>query len=249
MNAGCLQLAPELRSTLDEIEAQLGVESEAPVPLAVRPVPVAEVMPQAAVPELAAPPTHSARNMYVVAAASLLAVAMGGLYFSQSAPATAEPQNPVVAVEHRPDPTAAPTVEPSDTGQRNRTVNANVEEIVRRWENSFLARDLTRQMDLYAPRLERFYLQKDVPRTYVLKVKTDTLRKAGEIRRYEVSHLQTEFEGADRARVTFDKVWEFGGEARKAGKVRGELKLAQMHDGSWRIVSERDLRVYRLTSF
>lgn len=150
------------------------------------------------------------------------------------------------------DQTAAPATAASDQTSRSRvadpaTGQTSVEQIdqdVQQWANAFHHRDMNSEMRHYAPRLDRFFLARNVSSSFVERTKTAALKEAGIIQAYDISNLETHFDSHGVATVTFDKTWDFLGRMHHTGKVRGELKL-QRRGGRWLIVSERDLKVYR----
>jgi len=155
----------------------------------------------------------------------------------------------------RPTPVdQSPAAPPSDSGgTRSRVADpsaadgsaqSQVEDLVRKWAGAFQRRDMNEEMKYYAPRLRRFFQASNVPVSFVEKTKVAALKDAGQIRAYDLSNLETRLDSPGAATVTFDKTWDFAGRLRHTGKVRGELKL-EKYGNDWRIVSERDLKVYR----
>lgn len=120
---------------------------------------------------------------------------------------------------------------------------AEINDLLANWVHAYRARDLNTHMASYAPRLDRFFLKRNVMRETVRSIKAQDLQAAGQVRRYEVANMQTTMQSGGYAVVTFDKTYEFAGGAGQSGKVRSELRLRKI-DGVWRIAGERDLKVY-----
>ncbi|HYO80443.1 MAG TPA: nuclear transport factor 2 family protein [Bryobacteraceae bacterium] len=123
------------------------------------------------------------------------------------------------------------------------TENSDVTRVVRGWAEDFRQGDLASHLSYYAPRVDRIFRVTNVDRNYVRKVKEGALRPGSAVKRYELSDMRTEMQGEDRAVVTFDKTYEIAGASQNSGKVRSELRLRRTAEG-WRIVSERDTKVY-----
>jgi serine/threonine protein kinase/ketosteroid isomerase-like protein len=113
------------------------------------------------------------------------------------------------------------------------------------WVAATNARDLNRQLAYYAPRLEAFYLARDVPREAVRAEKRNTFSHADSVS-ISVDDVAVEI-GRDglTATMKFRKqyVIESGG-GRRDGEVLQELQWSKT-DAGWKITSERDLQVLR----
>jgi hypothetical protein len=118
-----------------------------------------------------------------------------------------------------------------------------VRAVLDEWVQSTKTHDVPRQLKLYAPRLERFYGDRSVSREAIGRNRTEQFASMGPVRQFDLRNLQVRESSGGRMIATFDKVWEFGTRGNDAGQVRSELVLARDGD-TWRIVSERDLRVY-----
>jgi serine/threonine protein kinase len=116
------------------------------------------------------------------------------------------------------------------------------------WIAATNSRDLKRQLSYYAPRLEVFYLSRNVARDAVLNEKRSTFGRADRVS-VTVGDSAVEL-GRDglTAVMTFRKryVIESGGR-RRSGEVVQELRWARSKPDrqGWRITGERDLRVVR----
>ena len=113
------------------------------------------------------------------------------------------------------------------------------------WVAATNARDVNRQLAFYAPRLEAFYLSRDVPLEAVRVEKRNTFSHAGRVS-ISVDDVTVEI-GRDglTAAMKFRKqyVIESGG-GRRDGEVLQELQWAKT-DSGWKITSERDIQVLR----
>jgi ketosteroid isomerase-like protein len=113
------------------------------------------------------------------------------------------------------------------------------------WVNATNARDVNGQLSYYAPRLEVFYLLRNVPRETVSAEKRNTFSRADRVS-ISVADIAVEV-GRDgsTAVMKFRKqyVIEAGG-SRRDGEVLQELHWAKT-DSGWKITSERDLQVLR----
>jgi serine/threonine protein kinase len=114
------------------------------------------------------------------------------------------------------------------------------------WVAATNARDVNRQLTYYAPRLEAFYLSRDVPRDAVRAEKRDTFSQADRVS-ISVDDVAVEIGGDGlTAAMKFRKqyVIESGGGRRRDGEVLQELQWSKT-DAGWKITSERDLQVLR----
>jgi ketosteroid isomerase-like protein len=113
------------------------------------------------------------------------------------------------------------------------------------WVAATNARDVNRQLAYYAPRLEAFYLSRDVPREAVRVEKRNTFSHADRVS-ISVDDVTVDI-GRDglTAAMKFRKqyVIESGG-GRRDGEVLQELQWSKT-DSGWKITSERDLQVLR----
>jgi serine/threonine-protein kinase len=113
------------------------------------------------------------------------------------------------------------------------------------WVAATNARSVSRQMAFYAPRLTTFYLARDVSRAAVRAEKETLFGQTSRVQ-MAVSDITLRIGRDGRTAVSrFRKqyVIEAGGQAR-SGEVLQELGWTKTGEG-WRIVSERDLQVYR----
>ncbi|HEY0171223.1 MAG TPA: protein kinase [Pyrinomonadaceae bacterium] len=131
---------------------------------------------------------------------------------------------------------------PTQTPEREKRV---LQSALSGWVTATNARDVNRQLSYYAPRLEVFYLSRNVPRETVLAEKRNTFGQADRVS-ISVDDVAVEIgrEGST-AVMRFRKQYmiEAGGR-RRDGEVLQELHWAKTNSG-WKITSERDLQVFR----
>jgi hypothetical protein len=149
-------------------------------------------------------------------------------------------------LEASPTPTPAP--EKKDAARAPEADKKALRSALDAWVAATNSRDINRQLSHYAPRLEVFYLSRNVSREEVLSEKKSTVGRAARVS-ITVGEPEVEF-GRDglTAVMTFRKryVIESGGK-RQSGEVMQELRWSRTKPDKqeWRITGERDLRVIR----
>jgi serine/threonine protein kinase len=169
------------------------------------------------------------------------------------APPTAAP-SPIPSVEERAgaakaevSPSPTPTPEKRDATRAQEDKKA-LQSALAGWVAATNSRDLKRQLSYYAPRLEVFYLSRNVGRDAVQDEKRSTIGQANRVS-VTAGDPKVEFgrEGLT-AVMTFRKryVIESGGK-RRSGEVVQELRWSRPKPDKqeWRITGERDLQVVR----
>ncbi len=151
-----------------------------------------------------------------------------------ASPAPASKPAAVVADEGK---AAEPAV---DAGTR-----AQVRATIDNWIAATNERDIDRQLDFYAPSLQRYYRQGDTSKD---AVRADKVRNFAAAESVQISAAEPEITlepGGRTVRVRFRKQYEItGSEGARSGEVLQELRLAKAGD-DWKIISERDLRVIK----
>ena len=151
---------------------------------------------------------------------------------------------PVAEVSPKP----SPTPEKKDAARASEADKKALRSALDAWVAATNSRDINRQLSHYAPRLEVFYLARNVSRDEVLSEKKSTAGRAARVS-ITVGEPEVEF-GRDglTAVMTFRKkyVIESGGK-RQSGEVMQELRWSRTKPDKqeWRITGERDLRVIR----
>jgi len=167
-----------------------------------------------------------------------------------TAPAADAP--PEVAADARPEneatPTPSPTPDKRDAARASEADKKSLQAALDGWVAATNSRDVKRQLSYYAPRLEVFYLSRNVARDAVLGEKRNTVGRAERVS-ITAGDPAIEF-GRDglTASMTFRKryVIESGGK-RRSGEVVQELRWSRTKTDKqdWKITGERDLRVVR----
>ncbi len=113
------------------------------------------------------------------------------------------------------------------------------------WIAATNARDLNRQLTFYMPRVEAYYLARNVSRDFVRAEKTRVFARASTV---DVRAAAPEILFADAGRMAimrFRKQYVIeGGKGNRRGEVVQELRWRKTN-GVWKIASERDVRVLR----
>jgi len=134
-----------------------------------------------------------------------------------------------------PLPPATPRID-NEHGQQE------VSQTVYGWKAMAESKDLDRYMANYADTID-YYNHSGASRSYVRSDKSRAFEMYDLIR-VDLSNMNVSFdESGNTATATFDKEWDFQGPRNSSGKVQTQLKLRNIN-GDWRIISERDLRVY-----
>jgi hypothetical protein len=113
---------------------------------------------------------------------------------------------------------------------------------------SFKEKDLARQVDCYAPILDIYFLQHNVPRAFVESNKSKAFNAIKEVRSFEISDITTERTSNSTATVRFRKKWDTGLASGKtfSGEEIEQLQLSHL-DAGWKIVSEKEVQILRVT--
>ena len=112
------------------------------------------------------------------------------------------------------------------------------------WTESFIQKDLARQVDCYAPVLETYFLQHNVSRDVVQSNKFKAFAAIKDVRAFKISDIDIAFTSSATATVKCRKKWDTGLASGKtyASEEIEQLQLANLDDG-WKIVSEKELQV------
>jgi ketosteroid isomerase-like protein len=110
------------------------------------------------------------------------------------------------------------------------------------WVAATNARDVGRQMNYYAPRVEAFYLSRGASREAVRAEKARLFGRASSVN-VQATRPEIQMSRDGRTAVMrFRKRYQITGEDSRSGEVLQELRWRRTADG-WKIVGERDLRV------
>ena len=134
-------------------------------------------------------------------------------------------------------PAPAETTAEADTGTQQELRAALGE-----WLAATNSRDVGRQMNYYAPRVEAFYLSRNAPREAVRAEKARLFSRASSVN-VEAAPPEIRMSRDGRTAVMrFRKRYQITGEDSRSGEVLQELRWRRTADG-WKIIGERDLRV------
>jgi ketosteroid isomerase-like protein len=145
-----------------------------------------------------------------------------------------------------PGATASPALNNNSQQDSPRDARTELKTSLGDWVAATNSRDLNKQMAFYAPTLSVFYLKRNATQASVraeksrLQSQTDSIDvRVGE------PEIQLDSNG-QAATMRFHKSWSFSGANRETGEVVQELRWRKTGAG-WKIVSERDVEVIRLT--
>lgn len=109
------------------------------------------------------------------------------------------------------------------------------------WIAATNARDVNRQMNFYAPVLEKYYLRPKASASFVRADKTNLFSHTNSVN-VNVSEPSIAFSKDNRtATMRYTKNWNFTGARADSGQAVEELRWTKTNNG-WKIISERDLR-------
>jgi len=131
--------------------------------------------------------------------------------------------------------------------ESERRIQESTENGVKRLLESYLGAEhsLNAQLlaDCYAPEVETFIHLHNVSRNFIRLNFQHEIAMYRDVQMFRISKIEFSNVTETGATATFDKEWDFRGAKNSAGAEREEM-IFQKIDGSWRIVSERQLKVY-----
>jgi hypothetical protein len=133
------------------------------------------------------------------------------------------------------------------SGDQDRTTSdgAQIYSLLNGWITAARNRDLDTESLFYAPEVDAFYGARHVTPEWVKHNRENALSQVSQIRELKIDNVHVRQDRPDHATAIFDKSWDFGGGY--SGKVKQQLELRKI-DSNWRIASERDIHVYRVSS-
>jgi ketosteroid isomerase-like protein len=140
----------------------------------------------------------------------------------------------------------------STTGVTDRSGNADreappdsnsVRGLLDRWAASIRNHDVDAQVACYAPNVDQYFGLHNVTQQKIREQKQRLFSQIGTVRQFDVSNVQVQQNGPNRATISFDKTWDFGQRKRFAGSERAVLTVAKI-SGEWRIVAEKEGKIY-----
>lgn len=155
---------------------------------------------------------------------------------------------PAKAPVNVPSPAPLPARAQPETSTRNRTLSSKevppgIHDLLRRWEDTVRSGDPEGQASLYGPTAEVYFTKRNVPHREIVSDKRHFLESYPKMNRYTVSNVKLESLNGDRAVISLIKDWDAEGAKRFAGSEKELLTLAWMN-GAWKIVGEKELRVF-----
>jgi hypothetical protein len=131
----------------------------------------------------------------------------------------------------------------ANSTRANGDVPSDIRAFLDEWTSTFIHGDIEGHVNLYAPRVDKFFLKRHVSRAAVRAEKVRMLRRYPRFERYEVRDIKVDRVTPDQAVVTFRKDWDARGLHRFAGSELQRLTLSR-RSGAWQIVSEQEPRVF-----
>ena len=148
------------------------------------------------------------------------------------------PDTPRPSPTNSPSPTATPEqIDPA-------VVRREVESSLNGWVRALSEKDLDGRMEFYADRLDTYYTKRNVAASSVRGENVRVFDRYSELE-MDISNLDVSIDkDSGQVVTTFDKTFNFLGDEKDfSGSVRSEFRWKKIN-GRWRIVSERDLKVY-----
>jgi ketosteroid isomerase-like protein len=208
-------------------------------------------------------PVHQERRrsktgvaLAVVFVTLLLLVALGGFgafMFMRNRPvasnvnATNQNNNvakpsPTPTPKPKPSPLPSAAAEPGKNTVKNDQVAADLETQIDDWASALENGDLEALMQNYAATVD-YFNKRGATASAIRADKSRALALYDGIS-VNVSNVEIRTnDDATSATATFDKEWDFEGKNPSEGKTRSQLDFRYVN-GQWKIVAERDLKVY-----
>lgn len=200
------------------------------------------------------PKSNTARTIFLTAFGMILlfGTGFGAWYFiTNKKPQTTEHTTVSVQNKENKNTEKSPTPKPSENVNATtpkptpkidtEKVKEEVSDTIYGWKDATEAGDIDDLMNYYGETVD-FY-GKQTSRSAVRNAKQDAFNKYDTMN-ITISNLRvTPDESGEKATAVFDKEWFFSGEKIYEGKVQSQFQLTKS-GGSWRITSEKDLKVY-----
>ena len=119
----------------------------------------------------------------------------------------------------------------------------DIQKLLERYQIAIRARNPQWVADCYAPKVKTFYLVHNAPNSKVLSEFARSFDIYTDIDKFTISEVHFSELDRDRATATFDREWDFRGTKNYAGKEKEQMMFEKIN-GSWLIVSERELKLY-----
>ncbi|MEK7724063.1 MAG: hypothetical protein AAB336_06940 [Acidobacteriota bacterium] len=145
-------------------------------------------------------------------------------------------------------PTATPTPKPTLKPAEIETAKKEAESVIYGWKSAAEAHNLDTNLSNYADTVD-YYKGGKINKSKLKASKEPAYKRYDSIA-IDISNMKVAVDPTgEKATVTFDKEWDFSGtdkdgiEVFNTGKVQQQLVLNKFN-GKWKIVSEKDLKVY-----
>jgi hypothetical protein len=142
--------------------------------------------------------------------------------------------------------TAPVVAEKEETSTRARSTDADtggIDRLLARWRDTVAKGDVDGNTELYAPRVDRFFRERNVSQASVRKTKSQMMSLYPTVNKYEISDVKVEKNDGREAVVSFRKEWDMKGQKPFSGAERQRLTLRRI-GGDWKIVGEEETKVY-----
>jgi len=130
---------------------------------------------------------------------------------------------------------------PQNTQASARSSSDELRSSLNDWIAATNARNVDRQMNFYAPVLDKYYLRPNASQSFVRADKTNLFAHTNSVN-VNVTEPSITFSNDNRtATMRYTKNWNFTGARSDSGQAVEELRWTKTNNG-WKIISERDLR-------
>jgi len=119
------------------------------------------------------------------------------------------------------------------------------QQLLNQWVMSFKEKDLTKQVNCYAPQVGTYYLRHDVSRALIEDNKSHAFAAIKDIQTFDLTNIKMVLDSPTQMTVTFDKTWDttLVSGKRYAGSERERLEIMVVN-GEWLIQSEIEEKIY-----
>ena len=119
------------------------------------------------------------------------------------------------------------------------------QQLLNQWVMSFKEKDLTKQVNCYAPQVGTYNLRHDVSRALIEDNKSHAFAAIKDIRTFDLTNIKMVLDSPTQMTVTFDKTWDttLVSGKRYAGSERERLEIMVVN-GEWLIQSEIEEKIY-----
>lgn len=142
-----------------------------------------------------------------------------------------------------PEAPAKPAAGTAAMPQGRAEAEAEISKVLTGWASASAGNDPVAESAYYAPRVDRYFLKRDVSRQYVLHDKQAYRERGNRMQQFSISGLSFQFLSANSALVTLTKTWSVVGpeQTGMTHSSRSRVWLTRT-PGGWQITGEQDLR-------